>query len=97
VSCLHLHKRLKKLRYSLELTQEEFSKVLELERPTYARIERGTQCMTASQVRRLCLILSIDANQLLGINHTINHQEINRALKTIYQSVNLIARELNHD
>jgi len=60
--------RMKKLRESRDLTQEELSVVLGIPAPTISRYEAGRSVPNASIVYKYCLYFKVSADYFLGLS-----------------------------
>lgn len=61
-------KKIKIAREEWGLSQSEISKAIPMNQSNYSKIERDLQEPNLEQLRRICQILKLDANYLLGID-----------------------------
>lgn len=59
--------KIRRRREELELTQKEVAAYLEMNQPSYSKIEKGIQDLNTTQLRRVCEFLRLDPRYLLGL------------------------------
>lgn len=64
----HLGTTAREARLRAGLTQQEVAELAELVTEVYGRLERGHMLPSLSTLMRLCLVLRVDANTLLGFS-----------------------------
>jgi len=60
--------KLIRARELLEMTQGEVASLIPMNQSNYSKIERDLQEPSLEQLQRICTILRLDSNYLLGIN-----------------------------
>lgn len=72
-----------------DMTQAEVAELIPMNRSNYSKIERETQEPSIYQLRRICQILNISADRLLGLGkyEEVTEQDINllKDIKNIIQ------------
>ena len=68
--------RIKELRISKKLTQEQLSELIGMERTNLTRIESGKHFPSAENIEKLASALKIDINSLFDFGHIKNKQEL---------------------
>lgn len=63
--------RLKNLRISNNLKQEDLAKLLDMDRANYSKYERGIKQLGSKTIKKLCLIYNISADYLLELSDEI--------------------------
>lgn len=58
--------RIREIRNDRNLTQREIAKLLEMRHPQYNRYETGKTAMPVEVFRKICVILDISSDYLLG-------------------------------
>lgn len=61
--------KLIRAREQLEMTQGEVASLIPMNQSNYSKIERDLQEPSLEQFQRICTILKLDSNYLLGINN----------------------------
>lgn len=61
-------KRLKEARKAKGLTQTELAEILEISQTSYQRMETGQHDMKMSNILKICKILDISADWLIGLS-----------------------------
>lgn len=59
---------LKKARIRKGLTQSKVAELLPMNQSNYSKLEKGIQEPSLNQLRRICSILEVSADQLLDLN-----------------------------
>ena len=92
--------RIKELRKSKNLTQEQLAKILEVERATISSYERDRIAPSALVVKRAAIYFNVTTDYLLGIEEskTINLNGFSESGKqTIIRIVDEIKNMMNED
>ncbi len=78
--------KLKIAREQKDLTQREVAEHAKMQQTCYSRIERNIQEPSLEQLKAICEILNLDANNLLGIKVRINQDQIfAQKIKQLYK------------
>ncbi|MBF7091211.1 helix-turn-helix transcriptional regulator [Flavobacterium sp. ALJ2] len=74
--------KLKQLRRSKDLSQEQAANLLEVSQSTYARIERGESSSWASHINKICTVFKISPEELVKNVIAENREEISNLNET---------------
>lgn len=88
---MNLGETIKKLRESNGWSQQEVATKIPMNQSNYSKIERGAQDPSIYQLRQLCIIFDISADELLGFSPENRKilQDISFAqkVKELYKSI----------
>ncbi len=65
---MNLGEKIRNGREDLDLLQSDMARLIPMNQSNYSKIERNIQEPSMEQLRRICQILKLDANYLLGLN-----------------------------
>lgn len=79
--------RLKELRRSKKLTQENLAEMTGMDIPNLSNIERGKKFVSSETLSKLALALNVDESVLFDFGHKKSREElINEIQKMVYSS-----------
>lgn len=84
-----LGRKIKQIRNSFNLTQEEFSTRIEIEVPSLSNIETGKSYPNTTTLKRLMDEFSIEPNVLFDFEHLMNEEVIDKEIAEIYKKLTL--------
>ena len=64
---MNIGEKIRNRREDMDLLQSDMAKLIPMNQSNYSKIERNAQEPSMEQLRRICQILKLDANYLLGL------------------------------
>ncbi len=64
---MNIGEKIRNAREDLDLSQEEIARAIPMNQSGYSKIERGMQEPNLDQLRRICQILHLSADELLAL------------------------------
>lgn len=64
--------RIQHARERRNLTQKEFSELLNIKQQQYARYEKGINVMPITYLPKICIILNVSADYIVGLTSQMN-------------------------
>ena len=64
---MNIGEKIRNAREDLDLSQEEIARAIPMNQSGYSKIERGIQEPNLEQLRRICQILHLSADELLAL------------------------------
>lgn len=82
----NLHRRIKELRISKELTQRDMAKHLDVSQTSYQKIEIGQTSLTIDRLKQIANIFEMNFFELLGANGTNSDcSDLEEQLQDVYE------------
>ena len=93
-----LGQRIKARRKELKLTQGDLAKMVEISTSFIGHIERGGRVLSVDTLRKLCIVLDLSADDLLGLERDhrapkLSEDEKSRARQLLNHALELLADE----
>lgn len=80
-----LGKRIKELRKSLSLTQEQMAEIVGIEPNNLSRIENGKNFPTPENLQKIAKALGVCVNELFAFNHLKSYNEIKETISDVLE------------
>lgn len=78
ISQMHIGKRIKQIRNSLDLTQEAFCNAINIEINNLSRIENGKSNPSIKTLHKIIETFNIEPNELFGVSFYDNEEMVNK-------------------
>ncbi len=84
-----LGRKIKELRSSMKLTQEDFCNKIQIEIPTLSNIERGKSYPTLQTLKTIIDSFNIEPNEIFDFNYLIDEKDIDENIFKMYNSFSI--------
>lgn len=88
-----LGQRIKSIRLSRKLTQEEFCARIQIEIPTLSNIERGKSYPTVSTLKSIIDVFYVQPNDIFDFEYLQDEETIDKEIFDIYKTFSLCNKQ----